>query len=235
MTTDRAFAVRISFFNGLIFCVATGLSTYADSRFSTNQRFYPLGYWVLLFGVMIFVANYMLLSAPRMTGKAVRVIASILPVLLIGCPIAVLNFDRHILRGGMCQTFYLLAVITTMATWLHLSDATRGLLHGPPSAAAPQVEWIKEATSFWRTAAISGACLAVGFSFAYAAYIVSLSGKDPASTMEDRALYRDIFAARYVLVLSYVLAGPVYECVLKARQLHDLLWKPHESTSSVSG
>jgi hypothetical protein len=155
MCKEKCFAVRLAGFTAVGMSLAVGVPTFVDSRMTSNRIFgareYPMGYWILLIGPLVFVGMYYLLIASSSVKK--RIVKPIAYLLIVGC-LSLLNFFPEFPNGNVILWLLLYFIGDVLCLWTHYTPIKSDYIDLVDILDIAKIEMIKESINFWRTSTL---------------------------------------------------------------------------------
>ncbi len=221
---DRTFAARISLLIAFLFVGKCCLYNWSDPQLTTLVRdgqpigaqSYPLGYWVCLVGIPLFLCNYrILLFKVSPLAKSV--------LLLSFSSLAALNVTKFIFPNTGLLGFVNQGVaICVFAIWIRYWN-----YDGPLDAEAhahSNMEYAKESCSFWRTFVLGAG---FGFCWFLPSWVAVMA--DMLKHHVDQENSAEVLIvqaiANYHISFLFVVAvfAPIWEALRRYQQAHRLL------------
>jgi hypothetical protein len=222
MKREKAFAIRLAFFNAIGFFASTAIVTFADARLVNGFRFqggrqYPLGYWVCLVSVAIFYAVYQ--AVIRSKPGLLRLLAP--SFVVIACTVAVLPNFEPLPHGFVTPWMFLYCATTVGTLWVRYFPEDHSCLSDEEMDSRAKIEWIKESILLWRT-------LLTGLAIAYVGLIATWFGtaaRMSETITADGAELELIGLCNLTAIAIYsafVVGGPLYELFVRMQSAADL-------------
>lgn len=222
---NKYFAIKIASFNTLGFCIATGIPTYLDPLLKTigayEPRQYPLGFWILLVGPSIFVSNYLCLK--KLASLNLRIFLPGLILFFVGF-ISLVNFLPEFPHGNVSTWILLFTLTSIISSWIHYTSLKVERLNDNSIHQSARIEWVKETAAFWRSISIVVigsymGLLATWFMGNWDWVFKTVSDK------EEQILMGLFLTIQIALFSIYVVFGPIFESLNKAKSIADMLLK----------
>jgi len=220
----KLYAIKIAAFNALGYCIATGVATYIDPKLTSHRMYgarplYPLGFWILLVGPVVFGTNYWVLSRTSSIKQKTFLPAVLL---LVITALSLPNFRPEWFHMGVVGWTFLFALTSVACSWIHYLPLTRTNLSKLEAKSDAKIAWVKETISLWRTVFISltGAYLALLIPW-FNYFLQSIPQLIPDEN--EARLLRCLLGGQLSIFSLFVFSGPLFEAMQKAREATDLL------------
>lgn len=199
---------KISLFSTIGYITATGVPTYLDPLLKTHiiyhERIYPLGYWILLPSILVFIITYYGLEKnPKHNNHF-----SWLPLFIFG-GIALFNFLPELPNGNVVMWTMLYCIVSFITNAIHFRKE---------NATINTTEYIKSSISLW-------SIIMIALFSGYIAIIIPWTNNFTSTVnillTNDSEKYKSISIFYFQLgVFSiYVFIGPIYEAYNNITQL----------------
>jgi hypothetical protein len=229
MNSEKLFSAKIAGFAAGGIALAAGLATFLDSRLTTHLLFgpreYPMGYWVLLIGPVLFFGMYFLSLLPKSTGK--RIVLPLVFLLAVGC-LSFLNFLPEFPHANVGVSLLLYFVGVTMSIWIRHSPLRTDYINETDIFVQARLERVKETVILWRTLLLS---LSAGFLALLIPWFVFIWDVPAKIVTEPREQILLGFAsgAQVSLFSLFFISCPLFETIRKYGAAADMLLRLKET------
>ncbi|MBN2018791.1 MAG: hypothetical protein JW749_01040 [Sedimentisphaerales bacterium] len=161
MNREKLFSAKIAGFSAGGITLTVGTMTFIDARLPGHiwfgDRQYPMGYWILLIGPVIFFGMYMLSMIPRTVGRKTTLSLSFFAAI---CAVSLFNFLPEFPHGNLGLWSLLFFIGDSISFWIHHLPLKSNYINESAILEQARIEMVKETLVFWRTLSLS---LAVAF------------------------------------------------------------------------
>jgi hypothetical protein len=223
MKNEKLFQIKLALFNTLGYCLVTFTSTFLDSRLTSHilwpQRTYPLGFWILMVGPLVFILTLICFKKVKSTITKIWLPSTTFAVIGFFSLLNFLPEFPHINVGGWILMYVIIGILTS---WIHYTRIRDDYVTDSNISETARIERIKESVTSWRT-------LAVTFTAGYLSllipwcvyYIVSISKL--VTNAKDSYLLKVFVYSEIFLFSIWVALGVLYESWQKANKSAELL------------
>jgi hypothetical protein len=225
---DVPFSIRIALMVTIAFSIKCALYNWADPQLITytfhgiqyGQREYPMGHWVHIITVPLFLGNYLLLTRPR--GMANKCILPASFTLLVALLLSILNFRPPCPHLGLLYFVSYICIGSIITTWIHFVDQDLTGILNKTNSDSTRIEYLKEQGQLWRLIVVSGA---FGFFWMLPNWWKDQEEivKRIVSKKSEIDIVLEVFSVHFWIFLIFAILGPIYEGVNKIRKITDLI------------
>jgi hypothetical protein len=231
------FPLTISLFNALAFCLTTWRITFMDAKFTSQfvyveARTYPLGYWICLLSIPIFLLNFACLVRCRNLWAQSLVPAG---TLLIFGWASLFNFLPEFPHGFLIAWIPRFALVSAIACLIHFSPVTYPYLNDSSISPDIKLDRLKESVTLWRTIVISLTFGFIGLLIPWTNIEWDLGSKI-LSDKKEILIYGQQSAGQLGFLTTYVFVAVILECFKKTITVADQMLNigRHNLNSSMS-
>ncbi len=220
---SNAFIAMIVFFNSLMFALVVTLDTHTSrlhSAMVSQLAMARFGYWIVLALIPVVASNCLVLLRCRRTF-----VVTVLPCALTGAcglVVSVIQFGNPVYHIPQMLAFALFPVPGLVATLIRLHPVKADRIYDCNVPLSARIEWIRQVTGLWTTAAVSGLVGFFGFAYFWFQFMCSRS-RATFDGVGNQALVDGLYGLELVALTAYVVVGPFRESISRGQQTSTLL------------
>ena len=225
---DKRFALKIASFMAVIFGLKCALYNWADPKLTTycangvcyGAREHPLGHWVYLFSVPLFVGYYLLLD--NKYSYLLKCGAILLFTVVVTVFLSIINFNPPFPNFGFLSFMLQLVFCSVFAIWARYVDADFSVVADTSIEEHARIEWVKEKLSFWRSLTISAT---LGYFWILIPWMRSqdVEAARVVTDPDEVRIVEEVFRLQQWMLFAFILCGPIGEAINKMRTITGLL------------